>query len=106
MNAAANEPSALDIAALMDRLGREAAAAASVLALASTATKNAALARIAALLAGGFGKGMGGKKRSAKEKSRTLKQCGSVISGAAWAATHGGIMPHPPQGTKGRSRVP
>jgi glutamate-5-semialdehyde dehydrogenase len=50
MNAAANEPSALDIAALMDRLGREAAAAASVLALASTATKNAALARIAGSL--------------------------------------------------------
>jgi len=50
MNAAANEPSALDIAALMDRLGRDAAAAASVLALASTATKNAALARIAGSL--------------------------------------------------------
>jgi glutamate-5-semialdehyde dehydrogenase len=50
MNAAANEPSALDIAALMDRLGREAAAAASVLALASTATKNAALAEIAVSL--------------------------------------------------------
>jgi glutamate-5-semialdehyde dehydrogenase len=50
MNAAANEPSALDIAALMDRLGRDAAAAASVLALASTATKNAALAKIAVSL--------------------------------------------------------
>ena len=50
MNAAANEASGLDIAALMDRLGREAAAAASVLALASTATKNAALAKIAVSL--------------------------------------------------------
>ena len=50
MNAAANEASGLDIAALMDRLGRDAAAAASVLALASTATKNAALAKIAASL--------------------------------------------------------
>ncbi len=50
MNAAANEASGLDIAALMDRLGRDAAAAASVLALASTATKNAALAKIAVSL--------------------------------------------------------
>jgi glutamate-5-semialdehyde dehydrogenase len=50
MNAAANETSGLDIAALMDRLGRDAAAAASVLALASTATKNAALAKIAVSL--------------------------------------------------------
>src|SRR6187399_948145 len=50
MNAAANEASGLDIAALMDRLGRDAAAVASVLALASTATKNAALARIAGSL--------------------------------------------------------
>ncbi len=49
MNAAATETSA-DIAALMDRLGREAVAAASVLALASTATKNAALTKIAAAL--------------------------------------------------------
>jgi glutamate-5-semialdehyde dehydrogenase len=50
MNAAANEPAALDIAALMDRLGRDAAAAASVLALASTSAKNAALAKIAGSL--------------------------------------------------------
>ena len=50
MNAAANEASGLDIAALMDRLGRDAAAAASVLALASTAAKNAALAKIAVSL--------------------------------------------------------
>jgi glutamate-5-semialdehyde dehydrogenase len=50
MNAAASETSGLDIAALMDRLGRDAAAAASALALASTATKNAALAKIAASL--------------------------------------------------------
>ena len=50
MNAAANDASGLDIAALMDRLGRDAAAAALVLALASTATKNAALARIAGSL--------------------------------------------------------
>ena len=50
MNAAANEASGLDIAALMDGMGRDAAAAASVLALASTATKNAALAKIAASL--------------------------------------------------------
>ena len=50
MNAAANEAPGLDIAALMDRLGRDAAAAAGVLALASTATKNAALAKIAASL--------------------------------------------------------
>jgi glutamate-5-semialdehyde dehydrogenase len=50
MNAAANEAPALDIAAVMDRLGRDAAAASSVLALASTAVKNAALAKIAASL--------------------------------------------------------
>jgi glutamate-5-semialdehyde dehydrogenase len=50
MNAAANEASALDIAALMDRLGRDAVAAASVLALASTAVKNAALGKIAGSL--------------------------------------------------------
>ena len=50
MNAAANEASGLDIAALMDGMGRDAAAAASVLALASTATKNAALAKIAVSL--------------------------------------------------------
>jgi glutamate-5-semialdehyde dehydrogenase len=42
--------SALEIATIMDKLGREAAAAASVLALASTATKNLALAKIAAAL--------------------------------------------------------
>jgi glutamate-5-semialdehyde dehydrogenase len=39
-----------DLAAVMDRLGRDAAAAATVLARASTATKNEALARIAASL--------------------------------------------------------
>jgi glutamate-5-semialdehyde dehydrogenase len=50
MNAAANQASASDIPALMDRLGRDAAAAASMLALASTATKNAALVKIAASL--------------------------------------------------------
>jgi glutamate-5-semialdehyde dehydrogenase len=46
MNAALNT----DIANLMDRLGREASAAAAVLALAGTATKNRALANIAAAL--------------------------------------------------------
>src|SRR3982750_2795467 len=50
MNAAANEAPALDIAAVMDRLGRDGAAASSVLALASTVVKNAALAKIAASL--------------------------------------------------------
>jgi glutamate-5-semialdehyde dehydrogenase len=43
MNMSANE----DIATLMDRIGRDAAAAAGVLALANTATKNLALTRIA-----------------------------------------------------------
>jgi glutamate-5-semialdehyde dehydrogenase len=46
MNAALNT----DIANLMDRLGRDAAAAAGTLALASTATKNLALAKIATAL--------------------------------------------------------
>jgi glutamate-5-semialdehyde dehydrogenase len=46
VNAAANS----EIAVIMDRLGRDAAAAAAVLALASTATKNQALAHIAASL--------------------------------------------------------
>jgi glutamate-5-semialdehyde dehydrogenase len=48
MNASAN--SAVEIAAVMDGIGRDAAAAASVLALADTATKNLALAKIAASL--------------------------------------------------------
>src|SRR4051812_19002101 len=48
MNAASN-PS-LDIAATLDRIGRDAVAAAEVLALATTATKNNALAHIAAAL--------------------------------------------------------
>ena len=43
MNAAPSPTAAPEIAAVMDRLGRDAAAAASVLALASTAAKNAAL---------------------------------------------------------------
>jgi glutamate-5-semialdehyde dehydrogenase len=46
MNAAFNS----DIAAIMDRLGRDASAAAGVLALASTATKNLALTKIAMAL--------------------------------------------------------
>src|SRR5262245_1105778 len=50
MNAAPSQTSAPEIAAVMDRLGRDAAAAASVLALASTAAKNAALAKIAVAL--------------------------------------------------------
>src|SRR6186997_2519990 len=50
MNAASSQASGTEIATLMDRLGRDAAAAASVLALASTAVKNAALAKIAASL--------------------------------------------------------
>src|SRR5262245_5614366 len=50
MNAAPSQTSAPEIAAIMDRLGRDAAAAASVLALASTAAKNTALARIAGAL--------------------------------------------------------
>jgi glutamate-5-semialdehyde dehydrogenase len=49
-NASKANASAADIAAIMDRLGREAAAAASVLALASTATKNLALTKMAAAL--------------------------------------------------------
>src|SRR4051812_1125521 len=51
MNAASN-PS-LDIAATLDRIGRDAVAAAEVLALATTATKNNALTRIAAALRAG-----------------------------------------------------
>ncbi len=52
MNAAANSATAAhaDIASVMTGLGREAVAAAAVLALADTATKNRALARIAASL--------------------------------------------------------
>ncbi len=55
MNAAVDQPlptaqNPADIAAVMNRLGREAVAAAAVLALASTATKNLALAKIAAAL--------------------------------------------------------
>jgi len=50
MNAVSSQASSTEIAALMDRLGRDAAAAAAVLALASTAVKNAALAKIAASL--------------------------------------------------------
>jgi glutamate-5-semialdehyde dehydrogenase len=53
LNAAANSTtasSAAEIAAVMDRMGRDAVAAAGVLALASTATKNAALTKIAAAL--------------------------------------------------------
>ena len=55
MNAAVDQPlpstaGATDIAAVMNRLGREAVAAAAVLALASTATKNLALAKAAAAL--------------------------------------------------------
>jgi glutamate-5-semialdehyde dehydrogenase len=48
--ASANATSEKELAAVMDRIGRDAAAAAAVLALASTATKNAALAKIAAAL--------------------------------------------------------
>jgi len=50
MNAAPSQASLSEIAAVMDRIGRDAAAAASVLALASSATKNTALAKIAASL--------------------------------------------------------
>jgi glutamate-5-semialdehyde dehydrogenase len=53
VNAAINEPAKLeagDLASLMTRLGQEAAAAATVLAQASTATKNLALTKIAASL--------------------------------------------------------
>ena len=53
MNAAATSATAIsekEIAAVMDRIGRDAVAAAGVLALAGTATKNAALAKIAAAL--------------------------------------------------------
>jgi len=49
LNAAAASTAA-EIAAIMDRMGRDAAAASNVLALASTATKNLALAAIAASL--------------------------------------------------------
>jgi glutamate-5-semialdehyde dehydrogenase len=50
VNAAVDQSSNADIAVVMDTLGRAAVAAASVLALASTSTKNLALAKIAALL--------------------------------------------------------
>jgi glutamate-5-semialdehyde dehydrogenase len=54
MNAApkstAGTPSSAELAALMDRLGRDSAAAAGVLALATTATKNLALTKMAAAL--------------------------------------------------------
>ena len=50
MNAAADRTTATDIAQAMDALERDAAAAAGVLALASTETKNLALAKIAAAL--------------------------------------------------------
>src|SRR5687768_12560400 len=50
MNAAADQTPASDIANVMDGLGREAVAAAEVLALASTDSKNLALARIAAAI--------------------------------------------------------
>jgi glutamate-5-semialdehyde dehydrogenase len=53
MNAAADQTLSHDLAAVMNRLGQEAAAAASVLALASTATKNLALSSIAASLRAG-----------------------------------------------------
>src|SRR5689334_23526261 len=49
-----NAAPALDIATVMDRLGREAVAASQVLALASTEQKNRALANIAAALRGGL----------------------------------------------------
>ena len=50
MNAAPSQAAATEIATVMDRIGRDAAAAASVLALASSATKNAALAKVASAL--------------------------------------------------------
>src|SRR6187549_1096700 len=50
MNAVSSQASGTEIAAVMDRLGRDAAAAAAVLALADTAVKNAALAKVAASL--------------------------------------------------------
>jgi glutamate-5-semialdehyde dehydrogenase len=54
MNAApkstAGTHSSAELAALMDRLGRDSAAAAGVLALATTATKNLALTKMAAAL--------------------------------------------------------
>jgi glutamate-5-semialdehyde dehydrogenase len=50
MNAAVDQPVPADLAAVMDRLGQEAAAAATVLAQASTAAKNLALAKIAGAL--------------------------------------------------------
>jgi glutamate-5-semialdehyde dehydrogenase len=50
MNAAADQTLPADLAAVMNRLGQEAAAAAVSLAQASTATKNAALAKIAVAL--------------------------------------------------------
>jgi glutamate-5-semialdehyde dehydrogenase len=50
MNAAADQTPASDIANAMDGLGREAVASAAVLALASTQTKNLALAKIAAAI--------------------------------------------------------
>ena len=50
MNAAADQTPASDIAIAMDGLGREAVASAAALALASTETKNLALAKIAAAI--------------------------------------------------------
>ncbi len=50
MNAAAEQTPASDIAKVMDGLGREAVTAAAALALASTETKNLALAKIAATI--------------------------------------------------------
>src|SRR6187549_1786468 len=50
MNAVSSQASGTEIAALMDRLGRDAVVAAAALARASTATKNLALAKIAAAL--------------------------------------------------------
>ena len=73
MNAAANEAPGLDIAALMDRLGRDAAVAAGVLALASTATKNAALAKIAASL----------RARAPELLAANLKDMDAVVRGPA-----------------------
>ena len=50
MNTAASLTETADLAAVMDRLGQEAAEAAAILARASTATKNLALAKIAQVL--------------------------------------------------------
>jgi len=55
MNAAMDPPHHREIAALMDSLGRDAVAAAAVLALADTQTKNRALTAMAAALRGSVG---------------------------------------------------